>query len=57
VGSGDVGRVTDRWWIVIKDTLEGAEEDEVEDFRQALQKRKAENAEEVGCLAEVYEPD
>jgi hypothetical protein len=33
--------------IVIKETLEGAEEDEVESFKQALQKRKAENAEQV----------
>ncbi|KAI5450924.1 exocyst complex component exo84 [Naganishia albida] len=31
----------------IKDTLEGAEEDEVESFKQALQKRKAENAEQL----------
>lgn len=35
-------------WTDIKDTLEGAEDDEVEDFKQALQRRKAENAEEVG---------
>ncbi|KAJ9104111.1 hypothetical protein QFC19_004095 [Naganishia cerealis] len=33
--------------IYIKDTLAGAEEDELNEFKQALQKRKAENAEEL----------
>jgi hypothetical protein len=33
--------------------LEGAEDDEVEDFTQALRRRKAENAEEVGIVDQL----
>ncbi|KAJ9111220.1 hypothetical protein QFC22_006595 [Naganishia vaughanmartiniae] len=33
--------------VYIKETLAGAEEDELREFKQALQKRKAENAEEL----------
>lgn len=33
--------------VVIKKTLAGAEEDEVADFKQALARRKASNANEV----------
>jgi hypothetical protein len=35
------------WTVDIKQTLAGAEEDEVADFKEALMNRKGENATEV----------